>query len=268
VVTETCRLSNGEWFSVNRGEVKSSLPSKPPASPNRLFLVNASGFPAFRPVYDAILSIAVYSPVPDSIRTVDESERLTSRNGAGLARLVLHMEKRQPDALKRVEEYLSRILPGFRTVRTRELGGYRVLEFDQDWGQKNGKSFPARNISDGTLRSLAILVALFFEPYPDQYSTLIGIEEPEAGLHPAATGTLLDAIREASQLKQVVITTHSPDLLEAVDLTRDTLLAVVTEAGETQIGPVDAASREAIQRHLYSAGDLLRMNQLEVEVAK
>jgi predicted ATPase len=92
---------------------------------------------------------------------------------------------------------------------------------------------------------------------------LVGIEEPESALHPAAAGALMDSLREAAQHTQVLLTTHSPDILDTFDPIEETLLVLQSRQGETAIAPVDAASVSAIQEHLYSAGDLLRMDQLQ-----
>ena len=43
---------------------------------------------------------------------------------------------------------------------------------------------------------------------------LVGIEEPEIALHPAAAGVLRDSLRDASESSQVIVTSHSPDLLD------------------------------------------------------
>jgi hypothetical protein len=74
---------------------------------------------------------------------------------------------------------------------------------------------------------------------------------------------LLDCLREGARERQVVITTHSPDLLDNDAITADQLLAVSAVDGKTTIGRVDAASRQALRDSLYRAGELLRLGQLE-----
>jgi hypothetical protein len=73
----------------------------------------------------------------------------------------------------------------------------------------------------------------------------------------------MDALREASLHTQVIATTHSPDLLSEVDLERDGLLVVVSRDGNTRVAPVDEASVEAVRQHLYTPGELLRLDQLQ-----
>jgi predicted ATPase len=137
----------------------------------------------------------------------------------------------------------------------------------------NGSSAPWRffagSMSDGTLRVLGILVALFQSQGSAVPSVpLVGIEEPEVALHPAAVGALLDALREASQSTQVIVTTHSPDLLDFADMDKELLLAVWADKGATQIAPVDEASREALREKLYTPGELLRLDQLRPDDTK
>jgi predicted ATPase len=128
-------------------------------------------------------------------------------------------------------------------------------------GAKSPWRFLAQNMSDGTLRALGVLVALF-QGNRDYAPTLIGIEEPETALHPAAASALREALLRASTQAQVIVTSHSPDLLDDTELDSNSLLAVVSEGGETKIAPLDGASYEAMRTRLYSAGELLRLNQL------
>jgi predicted ATPase len=143
------------------------------------------------------------------------------------------------------------------------VGHMETIEFRQRVaGSEQPWKFPAINMSDGTLRALAVLTAVF--QFGERGAArLIGIEEPETALHPAAAGLLLDCLREGARERQIVVTTHSPDLLDSDVLAPEQLLAVSAVGGTTTIGPVDAASRQALRDSLYRAGELLRLGQLE-----
>ena len=125
--------------------------------------------------------------------------------------------------------------------------------------------FYSLNMSEGPLRAFGALVA--DNPLADGNVpvSLVSIEEPETALHPAAAGALMDALHEAAVHTQIVLTTHSPDLLDRLDLETDQILVVESRNGETQIGPIDNASRKVIKEHLYSPGELLRMDPLEAD---
>jgi predicted ATPase len=90
----------------------------------------------------------------------------------------------------------------------------------------------------------------------------VGIEEPESALHPAAAGVLLDALRDASERRQVIVTSHSPDLLDRHDFDLSELRAVRSIGGETVIGELDQAGTLALREDLYTPGELLRTDQL------
>ena len=116
-------------------------------------------------------------------------------------------------------------------------------------------------MSDGTLRTLGILLALFQGAAAGETERqLVGIEEPEAALHPAAAEVLMDAIREAALHVQVLVTSHSAELLEGVPV--ESIIAVAADHGTTLLGPVDEVARSALRDRLFTAGEFLRMDQL------
>ena len=96
----------------------------------------------------------------------------------------------------------------------------------------------------------------------ESHRRLVGIEEPEVALHPAAAGVLIDSLRDAAEHAQILVTSHSPDLLDNDEVSADSIFAVSAEYGESRIGPLDEVGRGALRDHLYTAGELLRMGQL------
>jgi predicted ATPase len=253
------------WFKVDRGRVSTSEGLAPAASVDKLYLVNASGLSQFEPIYRALSGIMVYSPSPDQIRTPQPEKvyRYLDRTGGNLAETIDRLQSFNPEILERVTQYMSKIVPGLTRIEALKLQSHFAIRFELDHASQNGSAvnFFAQNMSDGTLRALAVLVALF-QPADQSRLMLVGLEEPEAGLHPAAAGVLFDALVEASQQKQVLVTSHSPDLLDRKDIPISSLLAVSFEQGQTVIGPLDDAGRMALRDHLYTAGELLRMDQL------
>lgn len=275
VQTEECiiRGAEGARFLVRGGEVQAfELANKtiftvpPAAAKDRLYLVNASGVPQFRPVYDALSSMGFYNLNPEMIRDFQApgSGELLVRDGGNLTSVLALLARLDERRKKRIEEYLSSIVPGVTGVDVKDVPPKMTLEFRQEVaGSSDPWRFYAGNMSDGTLRALGVLVALFQSGGSDKPGVpLVGIEEPEVALHPAAVGALLDALREACQSRQVILTTHSPDLLDLAEMDKELLLAVYAERGATQIAPVDEASLEAVRKALYTPGELLRLDQL------
>lgn len=168
-------------------------------------------------------------------------------------------------AKARIEEYLSHIVPGVKAIQRVGVANWETLEFQQEvQGAANPWSFQASSMSDGTLRALGVLVALFAGT--GEVMSPVGIEEPESALHPAASGLLLDAIRDASQRRQILVTSHSPDLLDSPSITVDELLAVRSVSGTTVVDRPDAAAQVALKESLFTAGELVRADQLQPEI--
>jgi predicted ATPase len=258
-------------YLVREGEVaEASKENMPPAADDRLYLVNAAGLPDFRGVYDGLLAMGFYNVNPEAMKELQspDAKELLRHDGANIASVIARLEKDQPDIAERITKYLSTVVLGISNVHRVALGPRETLEFRQGIeGAKHPWRFYAASMSDGTLRALGTLVAVMQLVERKEPVRLVGIEEPETALHPAAAGALMDALREASVRTQIVITTHSPDLLDQVDPEKDRLLAVQVSQGTTAIGLVDPASREAIREHLYSPGELLRMDQLQIDPA-
>jgi predicted ATPase len=157
------------------------------------------------------------------------------------------------------------MVAGITNVDVKHIGRKETLEFRQKIGtNQNPWRFGPENMSDGTLRALGVLTALFQAENAKRAKVpFVGIEEPEAAVHPGAAGILRDALLIASQKAQVAVTSHSPDLLDDKDIPETSILAVENRNGETVIGPLDFAGRSSIRDRLYTAGELLRLNQLE-----
>jgi len=122
--------------------------------------------------------------------------------------------------------------------------------------------FGPTSMSDGTIRAAGVLAALFQPATLGGRVPLVGIEEPETALHPAAAGVLFDALTEASQHVQVVATSQSADLLDREDLDLASVRSVTMDRGLTIIGNVDPASRQIVEKRLHTLGELMRGNQV------
>ena len=265
IQSETCAWGT-DVYVVRRGDViKPPASVSPPAASDRLYLVSAAGLPSFRRVFDALSNMGFYNVSPAKIRELQAPDQgdLLDREGANLASVLERLAKARPQAKTRIEEYLARVVPGIEGVEPSRVHHIETLLFKQRVDPAKGAlKFPAINMSDGTLRALAVLTALF--QYGDRVAPrLVGIEEPETALHPAAAGLLLDCLRDGATERQVIVTTHSPDLLDSDKIEPEQLVAVATVGGKTKVGRVDAAGRDALRNSLYRAGELLRLNQLE-----
>ena len=146
----------------------------------------------------------------------------------------------------KIMELLSKVVPGIQHIEIKHIGKKETLEFRQLVGtNKDPWRFMAENMSDGTLRALGILTALFQSAKTGgKRVPLVGIEEPETAVHPGAAGVLRDGLKAASVTTQTVVTSHSPDLLDDKGITDENILAVVNRNGETRIGHMNQAEKK------------------------
>jgi predicted ATPase len=146
------------------------------------------------------------SPVRVGISTAARKDLLTE-GGDNLA-LMLH-ELNFLDRHERIRGYLRRFCERFEDVKI-DVGEGLARTFLREAGL--GEMLPAIRMSDGTLKFLALLAALFHPKPPP----LLCIEEPEVGLHPDAMHLVAEALVEASQSMQLIVTTHSDALIDAL----------------------------------------------------
>jgi len=268
VQAEECAIGgagSGPFFRIERGSLTAcSEQSFPSVTADRLALVSASGLKSFRPAFDALTAMGFYNINPKLVREPQKPQdgRILKPAGENIVSVIGHLERTSPSALVLVSDYLRTVVPSVHGVERKQIGPLETLEFRQEVpGARSPWRFPAQNMSDGTLRALGVLTALF-QGNDDHAPVLVGIEEPETALHPAAAGALREALSRAAERTQVIVTSHSPDLLDDPEIPVDSLLAVDAITGETRIAPLDEPSRAALRERLFSAGELLRLNQL------
>lgn len=254
----------GSFMIRNGAIVESTFKNVPPATSDRLYLATMAGFRGPDVLYKALSSMGFYALNPERIRDLQspDSGGLLARDGSNLSAVFAVLSRLEPERKTRVLEYLRLITPGIENVIAKPLGPKETLEFIERSESKTRK-FLASSMSDGTLRALGVIVALFQRSPSDSAISLVGIEEPEMALHPAAAGVLLDCLREASRNRQIIVTSHSPDLLDRQDIPVESILAVSAEEGRTFVGPVNEASKKMLQKRMRTAGELLRINQME-----
>ena len=150
-------------------------------------------------------------------------------------------------------DLMKRFLPRFDHVTTQVSGG-QVEFFVHERGVS--APIPARRLSDGTLRFMAMLAVLLAPRCPP----LVCLEEPELGLHPDALAIVAELLVEASERTQLVVTTHSDALVSALGSHADRVLACERLEGGTSLRRLDP-ERVAHWLEEYRLGDLWRMGE-------
>ena len=188
---------------------------------------------------------------------VVEDARL-SENGHNIA-AVLKRLKTDQSKFDDLMQAMAQIIPGLKKIDVAQNGRYLTLAFKQEQPGGGGVTFSATEISEGALRALGIIVAAAEIKRED----LLLIEEPEVGIHPGAAHLLFDLLSKAARHGAVLITTHSPDLLDAA---RDEEILVCDfRDGATRIGPLAEAQRQVVKDGLFSVSELMRTEPLRIE---
>ncbi len=271
VAREQCivlRQNDGsDRFEVRDGKFVKEVPGlRPKIEPDRLALSVVSAAEEFRPVYDWLTSMRFYSIVPSRLRELQEPDsgdflQREGRNAAAVLKRLHDAQSADGDGYGRICRILSTVIPGVRSVEYRSLGTRETIKFKQDVGQKHAWAFDAANMSDGTLRVLGLLLAL----YQSAELSLIGIEEPESTVHPAVSDLLIEVLQDAANRRQILFTTHSPEILDEKLLSGDQIRVVEAIKGNTIISPLTESNREVIRRKLYTPGELLRSDEIEAD---
>lgn len=172
---------------------------------------------------------------------VQESRRIDPI-GSGLPNLFATLTRKEQD---QVAHQFGKLVPMFQDVAVRPQGsGNHRFVFQDRW--KADLWYEPQEVSDGTLLILAYLLLPYQSPAPD----LVAIEEPERGLHPFLLGELITTLRKLANGElgpkpvQIILATHSADLLEHVEPSevrffhrrQDTGETVVREAPTTNPG--------------------------------
>jgi predicted ATPase len=261
---ETLLTSTGtDWFRRDEGgfhtDVKGIAPS---IAANSLALPLVAGsVELWGKIIDAIRHVHTYSFLPAAISREQEIENSTEleKTGGNAGDVLKHLETYSPSKVDWIKQYLRRVTSGIVDVFTmRPYNGFRRVAFGQVGGETIVNIFPATQMSDGTLRSFSILLALQQEPTP----SLVFIDEVEDSLHPGAIAVLLDAIDVCTEQFQVVISSHNPELLSNYPVIRpERVRSIKWAKGESNVYPLsERIIAEAVPP--YTVGLLMSENAL------
>ena len=148
----------------------------------------------------------------DSTRNQPEAgpqERL-SKGGENLPNVIQYLKEQHPERLDQIFSVLRERIPRLERVEAEPMPDGRLLLQIKDAPFE--QPVLSKYASDGTLKMLAYL-AVLYDPEPPRF---IGIEEPENFLHPRLLPELAEECRAASERSQLLITSHSPFLLNAM----------------------------------------------------
>jgi predicted ATPase len=170
--------------------------------------------------------------------------------------LMLRRLLRQPEKRRRFLNLTGFLLPFISDVEVDFLTQESLLLKMQE-SYNEDTYLPSSLLSDGTMKVVALVVALFFDDRP-----VAAFEEPASGLHPKLVSRLVQMMKEASEEKQILMTTHNPEVIKHVDLD-DVYLVSRDDDGFSQITkPADKKEVEIFLENDLGVGDLFVQNLL------
>ena len=193
-------------------------------------------------------SFGRYAPTRSPQRTDLPNKRL-EKDASNLG-LVLNDLQRDPGSKKKFLTYLCNLYEEIS-----DFGVHIEGNTIQVFLEEGDITVPATRLSDGTLRYLYLLAILCHPGNSVENSTLICIEEPELGLHPDILPSLTDVLREASERVQIIVTTHSDRLVDALTDVPESVFVTEKYDGQTTIKRLSKADLE-VWLEKYRLGEL------------
>lgn len=179
------------------------------------------------------------------------------RNLAAVLRRLLRSNKTEWEGLRFA---LNSAVDGFKNIAVETVGGYLATKLIYQVDDNSPRTSYLGQESDGTIRMLGLLAALLQEPS----QPFISIEEPEANIHPGALAVLAGVLDEVSLRSQVLVTTHSPDMLDHLPV--ESFLVVEKVGDATHVGPLDTSQIASVRKRLFTPGELFRMEGLQRQI--
>ena len=177
-------------------------------------------------------------------------------DGANLA-IAMKNVMDNTDNQKMFSNLIADVLPFVRSVSTTKLLDRTVILMQEENYFKN-KSIPATLISDGTINVTALLCALYFQTNP-----LVIIEEPERNIHPSLMAKIANMLKDASNKKQIIATTHSTEIIRYIDVEDILLIRRDKMGNSTVIKPSDQATVQEFLENDMDIRELYVQNMLD-----
>ena len=169
-------------------------------------------------VIGALKGIFILDPIPSHMREYVSLSGELESDAANIAGVIAALPPKQKEEIeKTLTKHVSKLPEkDIRGIYAEAVGRFQsdaMLYCDEQWSSEI-ISVDARGMSDGTLRFLAILVALLVRPE----NSLLVVEEIDNGLHPSRASLLLEVLKSIGLKRHIdiLVTTHNPALLDSL----------------------------------------------------
>ncbi|HEX3001966.1 MAG TPA: AAA family ATPase [Methanoregula sp.] len=221
-----------------------------------LLLETAYGFPL--PHFDRFFDrIAIYDIDPKLPKkgVVITGKRELDPDGGNLA-LVLKKIIEDPEKKRKFSNLLRDTLPFVEEFSVQKFMDVSLILTLRERYAKS-QDLPASSLSDGTITIFALIIALYFEEKP-----FIIIEEPVSHIHPFLVGRIIAMMKEASEKKQIVLTTHSAEVVKNTGITDILLISRDSDGFSVISRPADKEEVKAFLENEIGIEELYIQNLL------
>ena len=176
-------------------------------------------------------------------------------NGSNLAMVLKDIIENKEEKRKFIN-LITEILPFIQSIEVEKFADKSILFKLIETYFKN-QQLPSSLISDGTVNITAVILALFFQEKP-----LIIIEEPEKNIHPSLIVKIVEIIKDASKLSQIILTTHNPELIRHVGIENIYLVSRDNEGFSNITKPQKSVEVKKFLKHEMQIEELYVQNLL------
>jgi hypothetical protein len=214
-------------------------------------------------IYDCISAFKVYAI---SSSTMRNREMSGGSSGGGFLEKeggnISAVYAQSKSYTRGVNMWLPYLVPGMKIFSGESPNGSKILGFEEKLGVNSSRNLFIVQVSDGTLAAIGNLMALYQKNKP----SVIVLEEPENNLHYGALAVLIEAIQDVAAESQIIVTTHSPELIDEKWMMPENIRVVEKVNGETRVRVPSEGAAKLIREHLMYPGQLLRANILDPKV--
>lgn len=221
---------------------------------------------------DLLLQTPYFAPIPPFVKIFEdisiydfdsrkpkkpvsfEGHYMLNEDGGNIA-IILEQIIHDKDRRRKFYNILRDFLPYVNNIDIKKLLDNTILFLLQE--NYYHKMLPSFLLSDGTINLFEIIVAIYFQPKP-----IIILEEPERNIHPHLISKLVDMLKDASNNKQIIVTTHSPDIIKYANV-NDIIMLSRNDKGDSKVRRTSQISdvKDYLDKEI-GIDDLFRMDML------
>lgn len=207
-----------------------------------------------RYMMEQLASIRIFQLSPTDTRKfgVPIPNPQMERYGENLPAVVDMIRNDHKKLWSRIITIMQELMPSLERIEVDYTHSRTLALFFHEKGI--GRPWTVTEVSDGTIHSLALLTALF-----DPRSSLVIIEEPENSIHTWILRTLMDAVKDASKSKQILLTTHSRTVIDGIN--PRSIWVMWKSKGESNLVKLEQIDRELLE--LVESGELTTFELLD-----